>query len=109
MADEGGEKGKRQQQERTQQRAALEALATTLDSMEEDLRLAAQEFRTATKTTREWMDTLEKESVKAIRGEANAAARTEPVIVMLASSSRWRRALISQILPEGFQLAEQPI
>jgi septum formation protein len=88
------------------QRAALEALATTLESMEEDARIAAREFRAATQTTKAFMAALEKEAL-AVTNERVPAAET--FTVMLASSSKWRRALIAEILPEGFELAENPI
>ena len=88
------------------QRAALEALATTLESMEEDARIAATEFRSSTQTTRTFIATLEKE---ATGGGAGSKIKEEPIVVMLASSSRWRRALIAEILPEGFEMAENPI
>lgn len=94
------------------QRAALEALATTLESMEEDSRIATREFKKATKTTRDWMKQLQDEEERI--GASHDAAISiqngingDKLTVMLASSSKWRRALISQILPEGFELSSQ--
>jgi septum formation protein len=107
-ADKGGV-----EQLRTQ-RAALEALATTLESMEEDARIATREFKSAAKSTREWMKQLQKEQDEGAAVNEAAALQNDNIgdklTVMLASSSKWRRALIAQILPEGFELsAETPI
>ena len=84
------------------QRAALEALATTLESMEEDARIATRELQSGAQTTREFVKALQQENQLSLEHE-------KPLVVMLASSSKWRRALISQILPEGMVLADDPI
>ena len=93
------------------QRAALEALATTLESMEEDTRIAVRENRAAAHATREFIANLEKEVQRDSdsREKTSADLQEAPLTVMLASSSRWRRALMAEILPEGFKLAENPI
>lgn len=90
------------------QRAALEALATTLESMEEDARIATIEFKAAAKSTKQYMEAIEKEAVRTAQ-EAEEIKQEDPLVVMLASSSKWRRALIAQILPDGMVLADDPI
>jgi len=92
------------------QRAALESLATALESIEEDARIATREFKVATQNTKKFISELEREAQNIAADQAGDSKDDDmSFVVMLASSSRWRRALIASILPDGCQLADNPI
>lgn len=83
-----------------QQRLALEALATTLESVEQDFGVVQAEFTAGAKAAGEFTAGLTTAATAAATGTGE-----KPLRVMLASSSKWRQALIGQILPEGFAVS----
>lgn len=81
-----------------QQRAALEALATTLESVEQDFHSVATGFASGAQISSQFISSL--------AASKSAVNQKQNLRVSLASSSKWRRALIAQILPEGFEIAQ---
>lgn len=87
------------------QRAALQALVVVFESLDQDVSTISNEFKTAAEQTYRWIERLEKEdsAVKTMSEPSNTS------VVLLASSSKWRRALVSRILPDSFTMAAEAI